>query len=476
MKRLQTEQNAIQPRIPPLDLCSSRPDIDRRHIPGTHSVVLTANERLTPQSHWQDVRLLTLTAPEGLSYYPGDALAIIPKNLLSDVNSIIKLMSWESTADIPVKIVSTSLSADSAHYPTLLIPMLKPNTTLTLRSLLVNHFDILAIPRRSFFRRLAAYTTDAFHKERLLEFADPKYLDDYFDYTTRPRRSILEILAEFDSVKIPWQEAVNVLPIMRPRQFSIASGGSLKQISNPSAGHEARIELLVAIVRYKTVIRKIREGVCTRYLAALRPGSTLNVTLRTEGRFHSRSQRQYYEGLSGTHVLIGTGTGLAPLRALIHEKKRMAEQGVVVGPTTLFFGCRSPDADLFFRDTEFATAATTTAITATDKAEVPSNFFAHDFQLITAFSRFPTPPGDNNKGKKSYVQDCIRHHADLVFERIYLQAATVVICGSSGMMPRSVREALADTLAIQGMEEGQEGARGYLAEMEKVGRLREETW
>src|SRR2546421_9259421 len=35
---------------------------------------------------------------------------------------------------------------------------------------------------------ISNYTEDAHHKERLLEFASSEYLDDYYDYATRPRR------------------------------------------------------------------------------------------------------------------------------------------------------------------------------------------------------------------------------------------------------------------------------------------------
>ena len=66
----------------------------------------------------------------------------------------------------------------------------------TLRQLLTEYLDINAIPRRSFFAKIAHFTEDEMQKERALEFTDPQYLDEYFDYATRPRRSILEVLQE----------------------------------------------------------------------------------------------------------------------------------------------------------------------------------------------------------------------------------------------------------------------------------------
>jgi sulfite reductase alpha subunit-like flavoprotein len=307
------------------------------------------------------------------------------------------------------------------------------------------------------------------HRERLLEFTDPQYLDEYFDYATRPRRSILEILQEFDSVQLPWEEVTNIFPLMRPRQFSVASGGVLK--TNPD--ESTRFELLVAIVKYRTVIKRIREGVCTRYLGQLPVGTTLQVSLKTEGRFSKLSE------LAGeSHILIGAGTGIAPLRALIHEK---AVPNQDLGKTLLFFGCRNEKSDYFFRD-EWTAICTQNA---------------GALEVISAFSR--------DQNRKVYVQDRIRERSDLIWEFLRKRNATVVVCGSSGQMPKAVRQALVDALVQQaakrithtrtgspdvaadgrGESDGdedeesiatQEDAERYLAKLEKLNRYKQETW
>jgi sulfite reductase alpha subunit-like flavoprotein len=283
----------------------------------TFRATLQKNDRVTPISHWQDVRFLALTTQEQIYYQPGDALAILPKNKVEDVDAMILQMSWSAYADSPLRLMRTRHSratSDKTSAP----PAWPSNCrSLTLRGLLKSYFDITAIPRRSFFTKIANYTQDVSHKDRLLEFTSAEYLDEYYDYASRPRRSILEVLQEFDSVRVPWEEAVNVFPVLRPRQFSIASGGALRK--GPGGG--TTFELLIAVVKYRTVIKKIREGVCTRYLAALPVGTSLDVDLRTEGRFSSRSELQ-----PRRHILIGAGTGLAPLRSLIHEKQTVSAE------------------------------------------------------------------------------------------------------------------------------------------------------
>ena len=428
------------------DFSEGLPDTDCRPIPGSFWANLESSRRLTPENHWQDVRHFTLVTPQNLQYFPGDALAITPKNVSQDVSTLIALMRWESVASKLLSLAPTNPAADFTSYSKSPVPDPLPGGLLTLETLLTNHLDITAIPRRSFFATIAQYTKDPAQHDRLLEFSDPQFLDDYYDYATRPRRSILEILQEFHTVKIPWKEAINVFPIIRSRQFSIASGGHLKR-TNDEKG--TRFELLVAIVKYRTVIKKIRQGVCTRYLATLPEASTLNVVLKNEGRFQKKTEGQ------GSHILIGAGTGLAPLRALIYEKEHRLQAGDQVGPTCLFFGCRSQGADDFFADTW--------------------REFQQDLRVFAAFSR--------DQRQKVYVQDILREQAELVSDMIVNKQAVVVVCGSSGAMPKAVREALLDILARDqnekdagSVEMNREEAQAYLARMEKVGRFKQETW
>jgi hypothetical protein len=49
------------------------------------------------------------------------------------------------------------------------------------------------------------------------------FQEDMYAYSTRPRRTILEVLLEFKSVRIPLEYLFDVFPPIRLRQFSIAS-------------------------------------------------------------------------------------------------------------------------------------------------------------------------------------------------------------------------------------------------------------
>lgn len=439
---------------------------DNRPIPDSLTATLTQNTRVTPEGHWQDVRHLCLTTPDTISYAPGDMITITPKNFSRDVDMLLEMMGWNEVADKTVSFVPGVGLRDkpSEELPPPPVPnVLSASTHLTLRILLTEYLDICAIPRRSMFSNIAHYTTDAMHKERLLDFTNPEYVDEFWDYTTRPRRSILEVLHEFDTVKIPWQHAASVLPALRGRQFSIASGGELKRLGDGAEG--TKFELLIAIVKYQTVIKKIREGVCTRYLAVLRPGSTLRIQLQRGGLNPTLQQ------LLGPSVLIGPGTGVAPLRAMMWEKaglirtyqnKHPDKPPPTVGQTVLVFGGRNRAADYFFE-------------------EEWSRFEKEgllNLQVLTAFSR--------DQRQKIYVQNRIRDHSSLLFGLLHDQDGSVFICGSSGRMPQAVREALIECFQQQTPGSGdvigddatytREQAEQYLVGMEKFGRYKQETW
>jgi sulfite reductase alpha subunit-like flavoprotein len=430
----------------------TRLDHDVRPIPDALTATLVENRRVTPRTHWQDVRQISLTVSEAVTYAPGDMVCITPKNFDDDVQALMDMMGWAEMAD---KLVSLAPGeklqvAGELHAPP--IPGLEKYPKLTLRALLMDYIDIRAIPRRSFFSAIAHYTSNEMHKERLLEFTNPEYLDEFWDYTSRPRRSILEVLHEFHSVKIPWEHVTAVFPVFRGRQFSIASGGELKRTSDGGA----KFELLIAIVKYQTVIKRIREGVCTRYLSVLRPGSILKVQLQRGGLSSSVNQ------LVGPTVLIGPGTGVAPLRSMLWEKaafvKAYREEHPDVkppiGPTILLFGGRNRSSDFFFEN------------------EWQELSDLVDLQVFTAFSR--------DQRHKIYVQDIVRRNFGLFFRLLHDMNGSVYICGSSGRMPQAVREALIEAFEHGGQAYGQQldrrGAEEYLIGMEKSGRYKQETW
>ncbi|KAL1305919.1 hypothetical protein AAFC00_004062 [Neodothiora populina] len=424
-------------------------------IPINDAVVadLTSNTRLTPSDHTQDVRLLDLSIKDEIEYGPGAVAVVYPKNFPKDVEQFIRDQEWQDVADVQIKVVPTKRDADLKTYPP--SPLRHISTgkqTFTLRELLTNYLDILSIPRRTFFSNLAYFTKETnedeeYQKERILELANPELIDELWDYTTRPKRTILEIMPDFPSIRIPWQYALTILPIMRGRQFSIASGGTLK--SNDNGG--TRVQLLVAIANPPNPIIKFRKryGVCTRYIATLEAGQQIALTIQPGYLNVGREELQV------PILMVGPGTGVAPMRSMIHERRQWArdmEDTVCASESYLFFGCRNEGADYFFR-------------------EEWEGLSGLGLTVFPGFSRDKDKP-------RTYVQELLRKNASIVREVLLQRQGKIYICGASGNMPKGVREALLEIMGGDERFQSQEGdqVEAYLDELEREGRYRQETW
>jgi sulfite reductase alpha subunit-like flavoprotein len=423
-------------------------------VKGAYIAQLVQNARITASDHFQDVRHMDLRIDQAYDYGPGAVAVIYPKNFPDDVNTFVELMGWHDIVDSPMRLVDASESAVGASStPSPLRHLDLQGTTLTLRWLLENVLDIMSIPRRSFFADLAHFAKtetedEKYQKDRLLELANPELIDELWDYTTRPKRTIVEVMMDFTTIKVPWQYALTAIPLMKGRQFSIASGGDLKQ----DVKGRTKVELLVAIADPPSPIIKYRRryGVCTRYITSLKQGQRLSVGLQ-QGYLHVKPSE-----MDVPVVMIGPGTGLAPMRAMVHQRLAWAQDhgvrqiGQRLRGDILVFGCRSEEADFFFRD-EWERFSKEEGLT-----------------LLAAFSR--------GKGPRQYVQDRIRAQGAMIYEALVVKNGKVYICGSSGNMPKGVREALLDVLVEGGKDLERSRAEEYLDHMEKQGRYKQETW
>jgi sulfite reductase alpha subunit-like flavoprotein len=439
------------------------PEDDILPINDSVTADIISNTRLTPKNHHQDVRLLDFRIPTYIDYKPGAVAVVYPKNFPKDVNQFVECMGWESMVDTPLQLVPTAEVFDLATYPPSPLRHVSPEKkSFTMRELLTNYLDILSIPRRTFFASLAHFTKDtnqdeAFQKERILELANPELIDELWDYTTRPRRTILEIMPEFPSVKIPWKYALTILPLMRGRQFSIASGGHLKRFQDGSG----RVQLLVAIADPPNPIIKLRKryGVCTRYIATLQAGRQLALSIQP-GYLNVTK-----EEMSTPVLMIGPGTGVAPMRSMIYERLAWAkEQGANEAQQKdmlLFFGCRNKNSDYFFQS-EWEELSSSSSCSSSSNNKNHLTVFA-------AFSR------DTTTTPKTYVQDLLCKEAKLVYQLVHHQGGKVYVCGSSGNMPKGVREALSEVLKQQGGLSDDEAIL-YLERLEREGRYKQETW
>ncbi|KAK9239011.1 hypothetical protein V1525DRAFT_70025 [Lipomyces kononenkoae] len=412
---------------------SSATLLQSRTTPTTRLGTVTVNDRITPSTHFQDTRQFKFAADENDAemqrLIPGATVLIYPQNDPDAVSALISSQNWDHIADDLI-----SVPAAVQKWVTT-----KP---LTLRSLLMYHLDLNAVPRATFFETLSSFSRgNQQQADKLEEFANStneEYTQDRYDYADRPRRSALECLLEFDSVKIPVEYALEVFGILRPRQFSIAGW------------NHGQIELLIAVVKYRTILRRIRHGVCTKYVSNLKPGDKF--------LYEIAPPQWKPPPMDKPVVLIGPGTGVAPLRALLVERLKLG----IDKPSILVFGNRSRAAD-FYYENEWKTA--TAAQEEIDENGIMS-MSGPKCRIAACFSR------DGNTTR--YVQHVLKRDdiAREVGRLLVHEEGYVWVCGSKGKMPRAVRSAIEE--AVETVV-GSNGS-GVVNEMDRLGRYLEETW
>ncbi|KAG1046566.1 hypothetical protein G6F43_010955 [Rhizopus delemar] len=376
-------------------------------------MTVVQNTRITATDHFQEVRHLAFSCPA--HYQPGDIAVMMPQNVREDVDLFLEQMGWSEYADQYIRFVP-----EEAHG----VPL-----TMRFRDLFIRHLDIFGVPRRSFFEVLSYFTKDENLTERLREFASPEGQEDMWAYCMRPKRTIAEVLFDFKPVEIPFDYLLDLFPQLKPRSFSIASSLSV---------HPHQLELCVAIVKYKTKLRKVRRGVMTKWLATLNPGDTVSGVKIMKGTMNLPPS------LDIPLIAIGPGTGIAPMKSFIEER-------IALGALEnyLFFGCRYHDKDFHYRKLWESYQ---------DKGLL---------KVFTACSR--------DQEEKVYVQDRILEQSSLLWDLIDQKGAKVVLSGNADKMPDQVAYAFKQVFMKEGKLSAKE-SEDYFDLMVKTGQYQEECW
>ncbi|KAK4204901.1 putative NADPH reductase TAH18 [Triangularia verruculosa] len=445
-------------------------------VPGGVLAAVVDNYRYTPADHWQDVRHIIFDVygdNESILNNLGQSiLSIYPKNYPEDVEDLISIMGWTDVADRPLEITIG---------PHRLFRRLDGEPS-TLRDILLHNLDITAIPKRNFIRQLAFWTTNKDEVERLREFLLDGNEQEFYDYTSRPRRTILELLHDFPGVKIPVDRVLDMFPIIRHRDFSVCNAGeslTSQEYLYKGANFPLRMEIFAALVEYKTIIRKPRQGLCSRYLKHLEPGTNLTVRITP-----SRGLNVLLPSPGGFErplLAVATGTGIAPIRALVQER---VEYEGMPGDILLFYGGRNRKKDYHFADEwtwydNFMTVYPCFSRDPDDPKESPpepKKTEEEEFLKIKTEEEEDiefglAPDLDYDKGKK-YVQNEIRKRGKEVAEMLK-RGPIVAVCGSAGKMPVSVRKAFVEVLVKEGVVKTEEEAEMWL---ERRTTYWEDTW
>lgn len=412
----------------------------RRHVTGHGSTVVVeatvaANVVLTNQSELKDerevrhVELDVSQVADGQetfgAYQPGDIVNVMPRNRKSAVEAFLKLVSLNGDSIINADEAmneSTSGSIDAMN--------LNIHLPCSLADFVAAQLDLSAMPRRRLLERLAAFCPDDLQREKLIHFSSPEGADDFVQYGYREKRTILMVLRDFPAARPPLSHLVDMIPTLRPRAFSIASSRQ---------AHGLRIHVCAAIVKYTTALRFERVGVCSSMWQGASDGEVVPIYLE-RGTFRFED--------SAPSILVGPGTGVAPMRSFVTSVK----PGASGHSRVLYFGCRHKLGD-FLYEAEWHSALSEGRLS----------------RLETAFSR-------DRPGKKIYVQDILEQNGEELWGLLEgTPKGRVFVAGAAGDMPKAIRLAICKTAsAVGGLSELD--AERYVKHLETSHRFQIECW
>ena len=319
-----------------------------------------------------------------LDYEVGDALGVVPANCPTLVHEILGALSFTGEESIP--------GTDGQ--------------TIALRDALLRHYEITKIPQ-PFLRAMAERSGNA----GLRALSEPGVNGELTKFLWG--REIIDLLLGFSEVKFAPAEFVGMLRKLQPRLYSISSSPK----ANPGQVH-----LTIAIVRYESLGR-LRQGVCSSFLA-----DRVNGEGSVPVFVHSNKSFRLPPDSSRPLIMIGPGTGIAPFRAFLEERRAVG----ATGKNWLFFGDQHEKTDFLYRD-ELEVMSRDGTLT----------------RLTTAFSR--------DQEQKLYVQQRILENAKELYAWLE-DGGHFYVCGDASRMAKDVDKALHQVIEIAGNRSAEQAA------------------
>ena len=338
---------------------------------------LLTNRRLNGEGSAKDTRHFEFDlGSSGMTYEAGDALGVWPRNCDAEVAELLQRLSVSGEE-------SVSLGSGPA---------------MGLREALSQQLDISKISP-ALVKFFAEKTSDPL----LISLTAPNVNGELSRFLWG--REVLDLFLQFPAVSATPAELVSLLKKLQPRLYSIAS--------SPTA-HAGQVHLCVGVVRYEALGRS-HKGVCSTFLSD---------RVSAEGPvpifIHSSPNFRPPKDPSAPMIMVGPGTGIAPFRGFLHERRVTG----ATGKNWLFFGDQRASVDFLYRE----------EMEGLLKSAVLS-------RLDTAFSR--------DQAEKVYVQQRMIENARTLYAWLQ-EGGSFYVCGDASRMAKDVDVALHEVARIGG--------------------------
>jgi sulfite reductase (NADPH) flavoprotein alpha-component len=341
-------------------------------------------------------------AGSGLEYEVGDSMGVFPQNNPQLVQELLDALHFSGDEQVKTK----------------------DGETVSVREGLLKHYQITQ-PSKQFLEAIVEKSRGASVLEGLLDPDRKSELDHYLWGL-----EVIDFLLDGPSIEFAHEEFVSKLRKLQPRLYSV--GSSLKAFPE-------QVHLMIVSVRYESHGRN-REGVASTYLAdRLDQNATVPMFVHVAKGF------RLPEDPATPIIMVGPGTGLAPFRAYLQERKALGAPG----KNWLFFGEQRSRCDFFYRD-EFAALQTEGVLT----------------RFHTAFSR--------DQSYKVYVQHRLLENSKEVYAWLQ-EGAHFFVCGDAARMAKDVDAALLQIVEKEGAM-SPEAAAEYVEALRKQKRYKRDVY
>jgi NADPH-ferrihemoprotein reductase len=349
---------------------------------------------------------LDISQKQELKYETADNLGVLPCNNHVVVESVARSLGYDLDAVFSLKapLPTNGNSPHEWHGDPFPMP-------LTVRECLTRYLDLTSAPRRSDLKLLSLYAKDPVDRRALQRLSSKEGKQDYKEKIVESYVGLAELLKLCPSLEIPLEHLISFCHFTLPRFYTISS---CSQVFPDS------IHLTVAVTQEQRKDGTMFEGVCSAHIAK---SQQQNLPLRV---FVRPSSFRLPSDSTKPILMIGPGTGVAPMRALLQQRRhQQLVEKKTVGSNILYFGCKRKELDYLYED-ELCRYQDEGILT----------------ELHLAFSR-------QDPSKKTYVQHLLKEQAESTWKLLHDGGAYIYVCGGV-KMGHDVTEALKEIVSTHG--------------------------
>ena len=376
-----------------------------------------------------------------VDFVVGGAIGVCAPNSSEVVDDIFKALGVPSLVrDKPVY-----LRTRNGRWPTIWGDDKPRDLLTTRRELLTWCSDVQSFPpTKQLLRVLAEYAEAENEKKILLYLSSAQGQAAFCDLRTGPHITLSQLLQAFPSSRPPLPHLLSVLSTLMPRFYSLSQDPF---VSCQRDGTQCRRLVEIAVTVHETNNWRggprtgVGSGFLERIAQSVKQAEKSGISVPTldlrvpmfRGLMANPLAREFRS--DGPMLLIGAGVGVAPFRGFVQRRLRSAN---CANKVWVLQGIRDSLVD-----------------------ELYSGEWGVEEEKVKTVVQSRT-------GKGKYVQEEVRHQADLVWFIINAVDGRVFVCGSTKGMGEGVEAALVDVAMDKG-NLNREEAEAFWAQKSKEG-------